>query len=194
MIAAVVLLACTNWLAAVLAARRQRLLRRDLHHLLKRRTPQNIVIGGAAGAIPPLVGWAAVTGDVELAPLMMFVIIFLWTPPHFWALAILREDEYARAGVPMLPAVATERETAVQILVYTVLLAAVSLIPVFAGLLGVALRVAAIALGAPLRHAGPRACCARTRRWPRAATFLYSLLYLALLFAAMGVDRAIAAI
>ncbi len=108
--------------------------------LLKRRTPQNIVIGGAAGAIPPLAGWAAVTGEIGLAPLIMFLIIFLWTPPHFWALAILKKDEYARAGVPMLPAVATERDTAVQILVYTVILAAVSLIPVATGLLGVPVR------------------------------------------------------
>ena len=90
---------------------------------LKRRTPQNIVIGGAAGAVPPLVGWAAMTGEVGLAAVFMFAIIFLWTPPHFWALAILAKDEYAQAGVPMLPVVAATRETARQILLYTVLLA-----------------------------------------------------------------------
>ena len=116
-IAAVVLLTFTNVLTAVLAIGGSAFYVVVYTMVLKRRTPQNIVIGGAAGAIPPLAGWAAVTGEIGLAPLIMFLIIFLWTPPHFWALAILKKDEYARAGVPMLPAVATERETAVQILV-----------------------------------------------------------------------------
>ncbi len=89
---------------------------------LKRRTAQNIVIGGAAGALPPVVGWAAVTGQVALEPMILFAIIFLWTPPHFWALAIVRKDDYARAGVPMLPNVASDRSTRLQILMYSVLL------------------------------------------------------------------------
>src|SRR5262249_61777924 len=111
------------------------------------RTRQTSVTGGAAGALPPLAGWAAVTGEIGLAPLVMFLIIFLWTPPHFWALAILKRDEYARAGVPMLPVVASERHTAIQILAYTVLLAAVSLVPVATGLLGYLYAAVAILLG-----------------------------------------------
>jgi len=192
-LAAVILLAFTNVLTTVLALGGSAFYVVIYTMVLKRRTPQNIVIGGAAGAIPPLAGRAAVTGEIGLAPLIMFLIIFLWTPPHFWALAILKKDEYARAGVPMLPSVATERETAVSILVYTVLLAAVSLIPLFTGLLGVLYAVAAIGLGARfiwlarrlLPTHSPLAAC---------ATFLSSLLYLALLFAAMGADRAIYAI
>ena len=193
LIAAVVLLTFTNVLTAVLAIGGSAFYVVVYTMLLKRRTPQNIVIGGAAGAIPPLAGWAAVTGEIGLAPLIMFLIIFLWTPPHFWALAILKKDEYARAGVPMLPSVATERETAVQILAYTVILAAVSLIPVATGLLGVLYAVVAIALGGRFILLAYRLLRTHT---PLAArnTFLFSLLYLALLFAAMGADRAIAAI
>jgi protoheme IX farnesyltransferase len=192
-IAAVVLLTFTNVLTTVLALGGSAFYVVIYTMVLKRRTPQNIVIGGAAGAIPPLAGWAAVTGEIGLAPLIMFLIIFLWTPPHFWALAILKKEEYARAGVPMLPAVATERETAVQILVYTVILAAVSLIPVFTGLLGVLYAIAAIALGGRFIILARRLLRTHSPLAAR-ATFLYSLLYLALLFAAMGADRAIAAI
>jgi protoheme IX farnesyltransferase len=160
--------------------------------LLKRRTVQNIVIGGAAGALPPLAGWAAVTGEIGLAPVLMFLIIFLWTPPHFWALAILKKRDYANAGIPMLPCVASERETAVQILVYTVLLAVVSVIPYLTDLLGVFYLVAAVLLGARFIQLAVRLL--RTHS-PVAArqTFLYSLLYLALIFAAMGADRVLAA-
>ena len=103
---------------------------------LKRKTPQNIVIGGAAGALPPVIGWAAVTGSVSLAPLALFLIIFLWTPPHFWALALLRSEEYARAGVPMLPVVAGKSETRRQILVYSLLLVASALLPAVLGMAG----------------------------------------------------------
>ena len=192
-LAAVILLSFTNVLTAVLAIGGSAFYVVVYTMVLKRRTPQNIVIGGAAGAIPPLAGWAAVTGEIGLAPLIMFLIIFLWTPPHFWALAILKKDEYARAGIPMLPAVATERETAVQILAYTVILAAVSLIPVFTGLLGVLYAVAAIALGGRFILLAYRLLRTHSPLAAR-ATFLYSLLYLALLFAAMGADRAISAI
>ena len=106
---------------------------------LKRSTPQNIVIGGAAGAFPPMIGWASVTGDVSLAPVLMFLIIFLWTPPHFWALSLLKSDDYARAGVPMLPVVAGHDETRRQILIYTLILAPVGLTPSLFGFAGTAL-------------------------------------------------------
>jgi protoheme IX farnesyltransferase len=160
--------------------------------VLKRRTPQNIVIGGAAGAVPPLVGWAAVTGEVGLAPVLMFLIIFFWTPPHFWALAILARGEYARAGVPMLPVVRSERETGMQILVYTVILAAVSILPYTAGLLGVVYLVSAALLGLRFLQLALRLVQGLTPVAAK-ATFLWSLVYLALLFTAMGVDRALAA-
>ena len=106
---------------------------------LKPSTPQNIVIGGAAGAFPPMIGWAAATGTIGLEPVVMFLIIFVWTPPHFWALALLRADEYARAGVPMLPVVAGERETRRQILLYSILLAPVGALPWLLGYAGAAL-------------------------------------------------------
>ena len=159
--------------------------------ILKRRTSQNIVIGGAAGAMPPLVGWAAVTGHVAWAPIVMFAVIFLWTPPHFWALAILARGEYAKAGVPMLPVVRSERSTAVQILVYTIALVAFTIVPTLTGLLGYVYLTAAIILGAIfLRYA---VVLLRTySRVTARSTFLYSLVYLALLFVAMGADRAVA--
>ncbi len=160
--------------------------------VLKRRTPQNIVIGGAAGAVPPLVGWAAVTGEVGLAPVLMFLIIFFWTPPHFWALAILARREYAAAGVPMLPVVRSERETGTQILVYTVILAAVSILPYTAGLLGVVYLVSATLLGLRFLQLSLRLMRGLSPVVAR-ATFLWSLAYLALLFTAMGLDRALAA-
>src|SRR5687767_4199022 len=115
---------------------------------LKRRTPQNIVIGGASGAFPPMIGWAAVTGDVSLAPLVLFALIFMWTPPHFWALALYRCGDYAKAGVPMLPVVAGDRETRRQILIYTILLVPVALAPCFIGLSGPIYGAAAAALSA----------------------------------------------
>jgi protoheme IX farnesyltransferase len=154
---------------------------------LKRSTPQNIVIGGAAGAVPPLVGWAAVTGNLGLPALWLFLIVFFWTPPHFWALALLIRKDYAAARIPMLPVVRGVRETTRQILVYTALLVAVSVGPVVWGPLGLAYLAAALALGAAFA-----ALAVRLRREatpPRAsALFHYSLLYLALLFAAMAVD------
>src|SRR5215212_9289749 len=114
---------------------------------LKRTTPQNIVIGGAAGAVPPLVGWAAVTGGLSLDALLLFAIVFFWTPPHFWALSLLMKDEYARAGVPMLPVVRGEAATRRAILLYTVVLVAVTLTPVATGLFGVFYAVVAVVLG-----------------------------------------------
>src|ERR1041385_8086477 len=115
---------------------------------LKRSTPQNIVIGGAAGAFPPMIGWASVTGDVSLAPVLMFLIIFLWTPPHFWALSLLKSDDYARAGVPMLPVVAGHDETRRQILIYSLILAPVGLAPSLLGFAGTLYATVAFACGA----------------------------------------------
>ncbi len=153
---------------------------------LKRSTPQNIVIGGAAGAVPPLVGWAAASGTIDLAAILLFLIVFLWTPPHFWALAILLERDYARAQIPMLPVVKGRAHTARRILAYTVILMGVSLLPYVvgaasAGYLAVALLlgVGFVALAWRLR----RTTSARNARW----VFHYSLGYLALLFCAMAV-------
>lgn len=156
---------------------------------LKPRTPLNIVLGGAAGAIPPLVGWAAATGELSAQALWLFAIVFMWTPPHFWALALLISDDYERNGVPMLPVVRGEDETRRQILVYSVLMTAVTVGPVLTGLFGAIYLVSALALGA-----GFTALAAHLSRQPSrsAARTLYlsSLAYLALLFIAMAVDRA----
>jgi protoheme IX farnesyltransferase len=155
---------------------------------LKRSTPQNIVIGGAAGAMPPLVGWAAATGRVEWPALILFLIIFLWTPPHFWALALYRRDDYTRAQVPMLPVVAGEDETRRQIVIYSVLLVASSLLLLWFGRMGWVYGVTAAAIGAVFIAL---AVHVRRRRTPKAAVrlFGYSMIYLALLFAAMVADR-----
>ena len=157
---------------------------------LKPLTPQNIVIGGAAGAMPPLVGWAAATGGLAAEALYPFAIVFLWTPPHFWALSLLIKDDYARTGVPMLPVVKGEAATRRQILLYTLVLAGFTLLPVATGFLGGLYLAAALALGA-----GFTALAVRLLRRPsRAAAlraYLASLAYLALLFAAMAADRAI---
>jgi protoheme IX farnesyltransferase len=154
---------------------------------LKRSTPQNIVIGGAAGAVPPLVGWAAVTGDLTLPALWLFLIVFFWTPPHFWALALLIRRDYEAARIPMLPVVRGERETTRQILVYSVVLVAITVVPFVWGPLGLVYLVAALALGGAFVVLAHRL---RRETTPRRAAglFHYSLLYLALLFAAMSVD------
>jgi heme o synthase len=154
---------------------------------LKRTTPQNIVIGGAAGAVPPLVGWAAVTGDLTLPALWLFLIVFLWTPPHFWALALLIRRDYEAARVPMLPVVRGERETARQIVLYTVLLVAASVVPAIWGPLGVLYVVAAAALGGAFLWLALRLRSAVNQR-NAAGLFHYSLVYLALLFVAMALD------
>jgi heme o synthase len=154
---------------------------------LKRRTPQNIVIGGAAGAVPPLVGWAAVTGGLDGTALYLFAIVFFWTPPHFWALSLLMKDEYAKVGVPMLPVVRGERETRRQILLYALLLYAVSQLPFCAGGFGTTYLVASLALGAGMIGGAVRLARRADRRsalW----LYLFSLAYLALLFVAMVAD------
>jgi protoheme IX farnesyltransferase len=154
---------------------------------LKRRTPQNIVIGGAAGAVPPLVGWAAVTGRVEPAALYLFAIVFYWTPPHFWALSLLMKDEYARVGVPMMPVVRGEAETRRQILLYTGLLGVLTLLPVAFGFFGAIYGVAALGLGAAFVTLAVR-LQRRADRRSALRTYLFSLAYLAALFCAMVLD------
>jgi protoheme IX farnesyltransferase len=159
---------------------------------LKRRTPQNIVIGGAAGAFPPLVGWAAATGHVDLAAIYLFLIVFYWTPPHFWALALLKQTDYSRAGVPMAPLVWGERETMWNMLWYTFILIALTLLPALFGAFGAFYVVSTVALDGLLLFGVVRVL--RRKVWNAAAWWLYkfSLLYLALLFAAMVIDRVIA--
>jgi len=164
---------------------------------LKRRTPQNIVIGGAAGAFPPLIGWAAVTGSVGTVPLLLFLIIFLWTPPHFWSLALWANADYARVGVPMLPVVAGARATRKQIMIYTLLLLAASLLPWAVGFSGPIYALSALALGLGfvasawrvLRDRQDAAGVSLTKDAPAKAAFKYSILYLFVLFAALAVDR-----
>jgi protoheme IX farnesyltransferase len=156
---------------------------------LKRSSPQNIVVGGAAGAFPPLVGWAAMTGRLDLAALYLFAIIFYWTPPHFWALALIKRAEYARAGIPMMPVVRGEQRTKFEMLVYTLMLLPLTLMPVLFGAFGWFYAVCAALLGAPLLW-----FCIRLLRTPGVTPtawklYRYSLLYLALLFLAMAVDR-----
>ena len=154
---------------------------------LKRSTPQNIVIGGAAGAVPPLVGWAAVTGNLTLPALWLFLIVFFWTPPHFWALALLIRRDYAAARIPMLPVVRGVRETTRQIVLYALVLVGITVVPFVWGPLGVAYLVAALGLGAAFVLLALRL---RRDTTPRRASqlFHYSLLYLALLFVAMALD------
>jgi len=155
---------------------------------LKRSTPQNIVIGGAAGAVPPLVGWAAATGHVNLTAMLLFVIVFLWTPPHFWALALFRRDDYARAHVPMLPVVAGEDETRRQIVIYSIVLVFFTLLLYPVARMGLLYLLSAGALGGAFVGLAIRLWRQRT---PTAAirVFGYSILYLGLLFAAMVADR-----
>jgi protoheme IX farnesyltransferase len=154
---------------------------------LKRRTVQNIVIGGAAGAVPPLVAWAATTGSLSWNALYLFAIVFYWTPPHFWALSLLMKDEYARANVPMLPVVKGEAETRKQILLYTVLLYAVTQLPFCAGLFDGIYLAASVSLGACF-IGGAVLLRRRADRRTALRLYLFSLAYLALLFAAMVAD------
>jgi protoheme IX farnesyltransferase len=157
---------------------------------LKRSTPQNIVIGGAAGAVPPLVGWAAATGNLALPALWLFLIVFLWTPPHFWALALLLREHYAAARIPMLPVVRGVRATTSQILLYSVVLVAATTAPFLGGTLGVGYLATALALGVVFVWFALRL---RRETTPGRAAFLfhYSLLYLALVFTAMALDVAL---
>jgi len=164
---------------------------------LKRRTAQNIVIGGAAGAFPPVIGWVAVTGGLDTLPLLLFAIVFFWTPPHFWALSLWAHDDYARAGVPMLPVVAGARETRRQIIIYTIVLVAVSLAPWALGLAGPIYGAAALALGIGflacswrvLRDTQDASGVSQTNDAPARHAFKFSIAYLFMLFAAIAADR-----
>ena len=154
---------------------------------LKRRTPQNIVIGGAAGAVPPLVAWAATRGSLSWTAVYLFAIVFYWTPPHFWALSLLMKDEYAEVGVPMLPVVRGERETRRQILLYSLLLYAVTQLPFCAGAFGSIYLVGSIGLGLAFL-AGAAMLYRRADRRAALRLYLFSMLYLALLFGTMVID------
>jgi heme o synthase len=154
---------------------------------LKRRSPQNIVIGGAAGAVPPLVGWAATRGSLSWTAVYLFAIVFYWTPPHFWSLSLLMKDEYAKVGVPMMPVVRGERETRRQIVLYTLLLYAVSQLPFCAGEFGIAYLFASIVLGLAF-IAGALWLYRQADRRTALRLYLFSLAYLALLFGAMVAD------
>jgi protoheme IX farnesyltransferase len=164
---------------------------------LKRRTPQNIVIGGAAGAFPPLIGWAAVTGSVGVLPLLLFAIVFLWTPPHFWSLALFAQEDYRRAGVPMLPVVAGQKATRTQIFLYTGVLVPLSLAPWALGLAGPVYGAAALLLGLGFAWHALRVLgdgqgaggASLTRDAAAKACFRFSIYYLFLLFTALAVDR-----
>jgi protoheme IX farnesyltransferase len=189
-IGAVTLMAvAVNWLAAGLLAFTIAFYVLVYTMWLKRRTPQNIVIGGAAGAFPPMIGWAAVTGEISLASIALFLLIFMWTPPHFWALALYRTGDYAKAGVPMLPVVAGARATKAQMLVYTVLLFPLALAPWALGLTGAVYVAAAAVLGLLFILAAVRVWFDSGERAAR-QMFAFSILYLFLLFTLLIVDRA----
>lgn len=164
---------------------------------LKRRTPQNIVIGGAAGAFPPIIGWAAVTGTIDPMPLLLFAIVFVWTPPHFWSLALYASTDYGRAGVPMLPVIAGARVTRWHIMLYTVALVPLSLLPWALGYAGAVYGVTALVLGAGFLVASLRVLRDRqdergvslTNDAPARGAFRYSLAYLAILYLSVAVDH-----
>ena len=188
-LSALVLGAAANWLAAGLALVGLALYVGVYTLWLKRTSVHNIVIGGSAGAVPPLVGWAAVTGDLGLSAWLLFAIVFYWTPPHFWALALMLKRDYAAAGIPMLPVVRGEAETKRQILLWTLVMIAVTILPVASGAAGVVYLVSALALGAVFLALAALLARDPGIRWAR-ATFHYSLLYLALIFVALVVDAA----
>ncbi|MGH7650797.1 MAG: heme o synthase [Gemmatimonadaceae bacterium] len=159
---------------------------------LKRTTPQNIVIGGAAGAFPPLVGWAAMTGSIDLTAVYLFLIVFYWTPPHFWALALLKQRDYGKAGIPMAPLVWGERETMRQMMWYNIILIALTLLPATFGAFGIIYLVSALVLGGILLAGVIRVSTSKDWTKPAWWVYKYSLLYLALLFLAMVIDRKVA--
>ena len=182
-----------NWLAAGLLAFTIFFYAVIYTMWLKRSTPQNIVIGGAAGAFPPMVGWAAVTGSVSIESCVLFLIIFLWTPPHFWALALYKQSDYGAAGIPMLPNVAGEAATKLQILIYSVVLVVVTLVPGFIGMSGAIYMATAIACGAGFVWLAVRLFRTdETKAMKKAgrSLFTYSLSYLFLVFFALIVDHA----
>jgi protoheme IX farnesyltransferase len=181
-----------NWIAAALLALAIGFYVFVYTIWLKRRTPQNIVIGGAAGAFPPTIGWAAVTGTIDLDSISLFLIIFMWTPPHFWSLALYRAGDYAKAGVPMLPVVAGKAETRRQILIYTSLLVPLSFAPLVLGMAGIGYGAVITVMGACFLLLAIRVLRERGGRAPR-HMFRFSILYLFVLFAALMIEPASAA-
>jgi len=189
-LAAVVLMGlAVNWLSAGLLALAEGFYVFVYTIWLKRRTPHNIVIGGAAGAFPPMIGWAAVTGDIGLGSIVLFLLIFVWTPPHFWALSLYRQDDYARAGIPMMPVVAGAAATRRQMLAYAVLLLPLAVAPWWLGLAGPVYGAAALLLGLLMIVAALRVIALKDERSAR-QMFGFSILYLFLLFALLIADRA----
>lgn len=190
----------TNWVAALMLAVSIAFYVFIYTAWLKRRTPQNIVIGGAAGAFPPIIGWAAVTGQIDLVPVLMFAITFFWTPPHFWSLALYASGDYERAGVPMLPVVSGQRVTRINILVYTLLLLPVAASPWMVGFVGLPYLVISLILSGLFIYYAVRVLqdgrgpggASVTDNAPARKAFRFSLLYLFLLFLALGLCRAIA--
>jgi protoheme IX farnesyltransferase len=188
-VASFVLLATTvNLLSAVLAMAALLFYVLVYTMWLKRSSMQNIVIGGAAGAIPPLVGWAAVTGSLNLTAVFLFAVVFYWTPPHFWALSLLLKNDYSRAGVPMLPVVQGDRQTRYQIVLYTIILCLVTVLPVLTRSFGAVYLGGAIVLDTILLTDAVVASRRPTARSAR-RLFYHSMIYLALLFAVMAIDR-----
>jgi protoheme IX farnesyltransferase len=181
----------TNWVAAALLAFTIFFYAVIYTMWLKRSTPQNIVIGGAAGAFPPMIGWAAVTGDISLPSIVLFLIIFLWTPPHFWALALYKQGDYGAAGIPMLPNVAGEQATKVQILVYSLILVATSFVPSVIGMSGWLYSTVAALTGASFVYLALRLYRSDAATMKRVARslFTYSLSYLFVIFLALMTDR-----
>jgi protoheme IX farnesyltransferase len=185
---------CVNWVAAALLAMTIAFYLFVYTMWLKRRTPHNIVIGGAAGAFPPMIGWAAVTGNVSIESILLFLVIFMWTPPHFWALALYRCRDYERVGVPMLPVVAGLAETRRQILMYSVLLVPTAIAPYFIGLGGVTYLTFSVVLGAMflwLAFKVYRTTEGREADKVAKQLFWFSILYLYLLFAVLLIESAV---
>jgi len=192
-----VMLVAIHWLAAIVLAFSIFYYAVIYTMWLKPRTPQNIVIGGGAGAFPPLIGWIAVTGEITAMPLLLFAIIFIWTPPHFWALALFVKTDYAEAGIPMMPVVAGEKSTRRQVLGYSVLLLATSLLPWIIGGTGLIYGIAALALSAVFVAlsvpVGLRSSQPDDRMQPEKRLFAYSVIYLFALFTALVADRMVLA-
>ena len=177
-----------NWLAAGLLAFANFFYVVIYTVWLKRRTPQNIVIGGAAGAFPPMIGWAAVTGDITLFPVLLFTIIFFWTPPHFWALSLFANEDYKRAKIPMMPAVAGEESTKIQMLAYTVILFPLAMAPALLGYAGMGYGIAACAMGLFFIYTALRVLLDKTHKSAK-LMFGYSVFYLFALFLALMLDK-----
>jgi heme o synthase len=180
----------TNWVAGFLLAFAIAFYVVIYTMMLKRHTPQNIVIGGAAGAFPPMIGWAAVTGNVSLESLLLFTIIFLWTPPHFWALALYRNSDYTKAGVPMMPVIAGATHTKRLMMGYTILLIATTLLLPFFGTVGLTYGLCSAALGLVFAYYVYKVMYDDTDKWAR-KTFRYSILYLFVLFTVMMIDSVV---